>query len=140
MEKDDEMELVIIESPFKGEDWEHTKRNILYARLCVSYSLSLGEAPFASHLFYTQTGILRDDIPEERMRGIHAGFTWGDRGSKRIICHDFGISKGMEYGIKRAETIGQPLVYRLLSEVMNLEEELDKLSKIKPPLGLELYF
>jgi hypothetical protein len=60
--------LVILESPFAGD----IDLNVAYARACVAHRLSLGEAPIASHLLYTQPGILRDDVPEER---IHTGTT-----------------------------------------------------------------
>lgn len=56
------MKLVIIESPFAG----NVRENILYARMAVRDSLLRGEAPIASHLLYTQEGILNDDIKEER--------------------------------------------------------------------------
>jgi hypothetical protein len=41
-----------------------------------------GEAPIASHLLYTQPGVLRDEIPEERRHGIDAGLAWG------AVAHD----------------------------------------------------
>ena len=55
------MELVVLESPFAG----NVEMNIHYARACMADCLARGEAPFASHLLYTQPGILDDDIPEE---------------------------------------------------------------------------
>jgi len=66
------MKLVIIESPYAGD----IPANIEYARLCVRDSLSRGEAPIASHLLYTQAGILDDNIPSERQWGIDAGLAW----------------------------------------------------------------
>ena len=60
---------VILESPFAGD----IERNIKYARLCVRDSLLRGESPIASHLLYTQEGILNDEIESERMHGINAG-------------------------------------------------------------------
>ena len=56
------MRLVIIESPYAGD----IEKNVEYARACVRDSLSRGEAPIASHLLYTQPGILKDEIPSER--------------------------------------------------------------------------
>ena len=56
------MSLVIIESPYAGD----IKANIAYARRAVRDSLERGEFPIASHLLYTQPGILNDDIPSER--------------------------------------------------------------------------
>lgn len=122
-------QLVVIESPFKGSDWGETRRNILYVRLCVGDSLKRGEAPWASHIFYTQTGILDDSIPEERQRGIDAGVAWGKSADLRAVYGDFGISKGMEYGIKAAEEIGQEVVFRTLRENMNLDDALKQLDQ-----------
>ena len=66
------MKRVIIESPYAG----NIKRNLEYARACVKDSLLRGEAPIASHLLYTQEGILNDSISEERRLGIDAGLAW----------------------------------------------------------------
>ena len=66
------MRLVIIESPFAG----NIEENIKYARECVRDSLLRGEAPIASHLLYTQEGILDDNIAEERQHGYYYRFTW----------------------------------------------------------------
>ena len=52
-----DLPIVIIESPFAGD----VDKNIEYARKCVRDSLNRGEAPSASHLLYTQPGILDDD-------------------------------------------------------------------------------
>jgi hypothetical protein len=122
-------QLVVIESPFKGNDWSETRRNILYVKLCASDCLRRGEVPWASHIFYTQTGILDDSIPEERQRGIDAGVAWGKKADLRAVYEDFGISKGMEYGIKAAEEIGQRVEYRSLKESMDLEKRLKQLDQ-----------
>ncbi len=132
------MALVYIESPFKGADWSETQRNILYARLAVRDCLLRGEAPYASHLFFTQAGILNDLIPEERMLGINAGQAIGDKFDLRAVYEDFGVSKGMEYGIARAKAIKQPLDFR---RIPNLEEELRKIAEARPAIDLgELLF
>ena len=85
------MILVIIESPYAGD----IKRNIEYARACVKDSLLRGEAPLASHLLYTQEGILDDNIEEERLMGINAGLAWLKTGAKHVFYVDYGYSKGM---------------------------------------------
>ncbi len=59
------MRRVIIESPYAGD----VETNVRYARACVRDSLLHGEAPIASHLLYTQEGVLRDEVPEERRWG-----------------------------------------------------------------------
>jgi hypothetical protein len=48
------MKLVIIESPYAGD----VEPNVAYAKAAVLDCLSRGEAPYASHLFFTQDGIL----------------------------------------------------------------------------------
>ena len=100
--------LVIIESPFKGDEVE----NINYARECVRHSLLLGESPIASHLLYTQEGILNDAIESERILGISAGLSWVSVAEKTAVYIDLGISKGMEYGIKVAKDAGVDIEYR----------------------------
>lgn len=87
------MILVILESPYAGD----IERNVGYARMCMRDSLSRGESPIASHLLYTQDGILNDDIPEERQLGIDAGLAWKKVAEKHVFYVDYGYSKGMEY-------------------------------------------
>ncbi|MEK6905297.1 MAG: hypothetical protein AABX24_02745 [Nanoarchaeota archaeon] len=130
------MKLAYIESPFKGENWESTRRNVFYAKLCVRDSLLRGEAPYASHLFFTQAGILNDAIQEERDLGIAAGQAMGDKFDLRVVYEDFGISRGMQYGIERALKLGQPIEHRMLSQIMNLDEALRQMAEAKPHIEL----
>jgi hypothetical protein len=104
------MNLVILESPFAGG----VDRNVAYARLCLRDCLLRGESPIASHLLYTQPGVLDDNIPEERQLGINAGLEWGRVAEKSVIYTDLGISGGMKYGITRAEKEGRPVEFRNL--------------------------
>lgn len=106
------MRLVIVESPFAGD----VEANIQYARRCVRDSLSRGEAPIASHLLYTQEGILDDDIPSERRWGIDAGLAWRDVAEASVVYVDRGISKGMEYGIAAAKAAGMPIEIRSIGD------------------------
>lgn len=85
------MKLVIIESPYAGD----VEMNVEYARECLKHSLMLGEAPIASHLLYTQPGVLDDLIPEHRAMGINAGLAWRRVADKAIFYNDLGYSKGM---------------------------------------------
>jgi len=102
------MRLVILESPFAGD----VEKNISYARACVRDSLHRGEAPIASHLLYTQDGILNDSIAEERQLGIEAGLAWKKEADASVVYIDYGITKGMEYGIAAAKEAGVPVEYR----------------------------
>ena len=108
------MRLVIIESPYAGKTEAEILDNIDYARRCVRDSLSRGEAPIASHLLYTQPGILRDEVPEERTWGIDAGLAWRSVAEASVVYTDRGISSGMKYGIAAAEKSGKPVEYRKL--------------------------
>lgn len=108
------MRLVIIESPYAGE----IERNIDYARAAVRDSLARGEAPIASHLLYTQPGILKDEDPSERQWGIDAGLAWGRAAEATIVYTDRGISRGMEYGIAAAVSTGRPVEYRSIGNAL----------------------
>ena len=130
------MKLVYVESPFKGENWELTARNVYYARLCVRDCLKRGEAPYASHLFFTQAGILNDAIQAERDLGIAAGQAMGDKFDLRVVYDDFGVSRGMQYGIERALKLGQPIEHRKLSVVTDLEKALQEMAAAKPHIDL----
>lgn len=89
------MKRVIIESPYAGD----VERNVEYAKMCIKDSLKRGEAPIASHLLYTQEGILDDSIPEERQLGIEAGLAWKEVAELHVFYADFGISPGMKYAM-----------------------------------------
>lgn len=85
------MRLVIVESPYAGD----VERNVTYARRALTDCLLRGEAPFASHLLYTQPGVLRDEVVAERKLGIAAGFAWA-RGADAVAFYlDYGWSPGM---------------------------------------------
>ncbi len=108
------MRLVIIESPYAGELPGDIERNLRYLRACMADCLKRGEAPFASHGLYTQPGVLDDSDPEQREQGIRAGFAWREVAHATVVYTDFGISKGMRYGINHAELRGKPIEYRAL--------------------------
>lgn len=102
------MRKVILESPFAG----NVNLNIEYARACVADSLRRGEAPLASHLLYTQPGVLDDGKPEERRLGIDAGHAWLTDADAMVVYSDFGHSAGMVQGMARASRAGIPVETR----------------------------
>lgn len=108
------MNRVVIESPYQGDSPTETIENIHYGRACLKDCLNRGEAPYASHLLYTQPGVLDDDVSAERARGIAAGFEWGDAAHIRAVYVDLGISEGMRQGIDRALRMGQKIEMRRL--------------------------
>lgn len=111
------MKLVIIESPYAGATAGVVAANTTYARACVRDSVLRGEAPIASHLLFTQPGILRDDVPAERQLGIDAGLAWRRVAELTAVYTDRGISTGMNYGIAAAEAAGVPVEYRSIMAV-----------------------
>lgn len=104
------MILVQLESPYAGD----VDRNVRYARACMRDCLLRGEAPFASHLLYTQPGVLDDLVAEERALGIDAGLEWGEMATFTVVYTDLGITPGMEKGIARARADGRDVYYRTL--------------------------
>jgi hypothetical protein len=106
------MRRVILESPYAGD----VEANINYARCCLRDSLCRGEAPIASHLLYTQPGVLCDDTPEERKLGINAGLTWLGVADAMVVYMDRGVSPGMKAAIEQAEYWPISIEYRWLED------------------------
>ena len=107
------MKLVYIESPYAG-DVEH---NLAYARRAMADSLARGESPFASHLLYTQPGILDDNDPVQRRQGIEAGFDWGQYADLAAFYLDLGWSEGMLAAERLWKSRGVAIEYRYLDTV-----------------------
>lgn len=104
------MRLVILETPYAGD----VEANLTYARACLRDCLLRGEAPIASHLLYTQPGVLDDKVPEERQLGIDAGLAWTTVAHASVVYTDRGITAGMEHGIEAARSVGLPVEMRSL--------------------------
>lgn len=100
------MKLVILESPYAASATHTVTQHVEYARACVRDSLGREEAPIASHLLYTQPGILDDLIPEERQWGINAGLAWKAVAQQHVFYTDLGWSRGMLYGKQYAVDAG----------------------------------
>jgi len=124
------MDFVVVESPFatstitlaNGLEYEATQaENVAYARACLHDCLvNHQEAPYASHLLYTQEGVLDDDVPAERRLGIEAGLEIGRSAKRRVFYVDRGFSSGMRWGLQFAQEIGQECVVRQLQGVWNI--------------------
>jgi hypothetical protein len=101
------MRLVIIESPFRGdatnpaEAARLVERNERYLDRCIADCLRRGESPIASHRMLVR--VCRDDVPEERRRGIDAGFAWRRVAAATVVYVDHGVSSGMREGIAHAQ-------------------------------------
>ena len=115
------MDTVLIESPYRGDSYENTGQNVLYARACLLDSLRRGEAPFASHLLYTQ--VLDDTDPEQRTLGINAGLAIGLRCTISAVYYDRGISGGILMGINAARSVGRKVELRALRGAWELDAD-----------------
>jgi hypothetical protein len=122
------MKRVVIESPYAGE----VEENVAYAKRCVGDCLKRGESPYASHLFFTQPGMLDDLKPEERELGILAGFAWGKAADTIVFYIDRGISGGMLRGVTSALENNKNIEVRSLERKVT-QEDIGK-------LGLITYF
>lgn len=100
------MKFVVLESPYAGD----ISSNIAYARRALRDCIARGEAPFASHLLYTQ--VLNDAEREARNRGIALNLTFIAICDYLVVYTDKGISAGMQLAIDHAELLGKPIVYR----------------------------
>lgn len=101
---------VILESPYTGDVRKHTR----YARRAMKDSIHRGEAPLASHLLYTQRGILKDGVPEERQLGIDAGLAWLEAADLIVFYADYGFSSGMLEALQTHCAAGKPIEIRYL--------------------------
>lgn len=118
------MRRVILESPYAGD----VDLNVNYARKAIRDSLKRGEAPIASHLLYTQPGILRDEDAAERQWGIDAGLAWKSVAEASVVYCDRGISRGMEFGILQAKMAGIPVEMRFI-EITDIGAQLEILKR-----------
>lgn len=138
------MRCVILESPYAGRGWGplrwwRTWQNVRYARRCVRHALQVGDAPIASHLLYTQRGILRDDVPAERAWGIVASMAWREKAETSVAYIDRGISAGMEEGLKAAHSAGARIEFRAIDPSSSAYQNLDKVREVyalKYPAGI----
>jgi hypothetical protein len=104
------------------------KLNEEYARACMEDCLERGEAPFPSHLIYTQ--VLDDTDPIQRKQGMEAGFAWNEVAERSVVYIDLGISGGMKAGIKNAIKAGRPREYRRLFPMVEVIEDVEVEAKI----------
>ncbi len=135
------MRLAIIESPYASKSnieavrLMQVRENEHYARRLMSWAFAHGFAPYASHLLYTQPGVLDDRIASERTLGIEAGLAWGRCASISIVGLDLGISTGMSYGIRRAALDNREIRYVMLDSDLTyarLDEMLREAGLVDP--------
>ena len=90
-----------IESPLSPRGGYSFEENLEFAQRACRYALSLGYAPFASHLLYTMPFLLRDHIPRERELGMQAGFAWSLEATEAWFCLREG-EKALSHGMSEA--------------------------------------
>ena len=108
----EKIDFVQLESPFGAQTADAVAENIAYAYAAMRDSLYRAEAPFASHLLYTQ--MLNDWDAVERDMGITAGLAIGEFATRTVVYEDLGISRGMQMGVGHALELGRPVEYRRL--------------------------
>lgn len=107
----EDFKLCILETPFAGD----VEGNIEYAQKCMHDMLLRKEAPYASHLLYTQPNVLDDTVYEERQLGIYAGFAWKHlEGVHTVFYTDKGMSTGMLLAEEYCKNHNMTMEYRKL--------------------------
>lgn len=101
---------VIIESPFAGD----IEENFMYLQRCIRHAIYCDRMPLASHQMYTMA--LDDSVPIERDLGISVGFDFKQLADEVWVYIDRGISRGMRYGIRDAESRGCKIVFTSLDD------------------------
>ncbi len=100
---------VYVASPFKGATIEETRQNIIYARLCMLDSLTRGEAPYWSHLLYTQ--VFAETLSLREV-GLAAGDAWRSVADLVAVYQDLGVTPGMQRALTAAHETRTPAAGR----------------------------
>lgn len=116
------MRLVIIESPYGNANPCEIGANVEYARAAVRDAVLKGESPIASHLLFTQPGILRDEVAAERALGIAAGLAWRRTADASLFYTDRGWSRGMLAALESAADAGAIFELRSLQGKIRFPE------------------
>lgn len=126
--------LVSVESPLRGRvpEWVHWTwlaaiferfdrwRNMRYALACVRDSLSRGEFPYASHVFFDRRGLLDDADPNDRCSGMTCGRAWAAHATVFAFYIDRGFSSGMSAAHLAAVQMGARIEVRSLRGRRNI--------------------
>lgn len=107
------MRRVVIESPYKATDAYSCEQHKRYLEFAIQDCFKRGEAPFASHMLYTD--VLDDDCLPERLQGIQAGLEWGQFADYVVVYVDFGISSGMKDAIAHWDKLGKRIERRTIA-------------------------
>ena len=111
------MKRVVIESPYAAKTEEGIFLNEAFGELAMHDCLvNHNESPYASHLLYTRTFVLRDHVPADRKLGIEAGFYWRNVAEKTVFYTDLGMTDGMKQGLQDCKDKGNPFELRRLPD------------------------
>jgi hypothetical protein len=88
--------------------------NVIFAQRCMADCIRVGEAPYASHLLYTQPNILDDFLPEERACGLVAGRRFLAVCEYAVCYVDRGFSTGMRGDLEAAVQYRTEILFRRL--------------------------
>lgn len=121
---------IVIESPFKDEPMA-----LHYLGECVKDSIARGEAPFASHGFYTRW--LEDSDSTQRAQGIECQLALIRSTGRAVFYTDLGISKGMQEALQFCNRSGISIEFRELGADWRKNIPV---GKTMPPAGTSLGF
>lgn len=116
--------FVQVESPFASSSAEGYAINIAYARAAVLDSIRRGETPVATHLLFTQPGILREET--ERALGLELALDLLQRVDAVVVYTDRGVSDGMQAAIREAHRRGIVVEYRRVPRLFDTEHGPDR--------------
>ena len=119
----EDLRVTVYESPFAARTFDQFARHVAYIRLLTRLGAQLyGEAAIASHMIWTQPGVLRDDDPEERALGIDCGLAVALLACNGHVGHvywtDLGWSGGMLRSAESMRERGLPINERSLIATM----------------------
>jgi hypothetical protein len=139
------MKTVIIESPYSGATEEEMQANIEFGWKCIRDSCSRGEAPFASHLFYTRTkdSHLADGDNKHwitREEGLKRCEAWRTVADMTVFYIDRGWSPGMILAMENAcqdkmKNDSKLIAIRRLIGKLDVEDVPDEVLKIFDKYG-----
>ena len=122
----EDLRVTVYESPFAASTFDQFARHVAYIRLLTRLGAQVhGEAAIASHMIWTQPGVLRDDDPEERALGIDCGLAVALLACNGHVGHvywtDLGWSGGMLRSAESMRERGLPINERSLVGTMGYD-------------------
>lgn len=107
--------LVIIESPYSNDDLTMVNRHTLYAKQCLKDSFKRGEAPFSSHILYSDALNYRVRIDKDI--GLISHVSWIAVCDLVAVYVDFGLSEGMQLAVNVAKIKHKRIEYRTIGQI-----------------------